>query len=154
MIIQPANYPDCLKGHPELQGVFVGGCVARGEGSRFRHKAHAHNSGEHKGWICILSARRLECKELLLHELAHLISGCGHTDKWRKVLLELGGTLDVVFEKNSDKIMMRDYHKRIRKGECKGGFRSFTVCGKETTETEYNKVVNKQFSRSVLHAKT
>jgi hypothetical protein len=81
---------------PEVKGVFVGGCVARGDGSRFRAKAHAHSRGEHAGWICFLSAKRLECRELILHELAHILTGEGHTDKWRRELLRLGGTLNLV----------------------------------------------------------
>jgi hypothetical protein len=35
------DYPE-FNQYPELKGVFVGGCVLRGDGSSFRHKAHAH----------------------------------------------------------------------------------------------------------------
>jgi hypothetical protein len=46
---------------PELLGIFVGGCIERGVGSRFRHQAHAHchPKDAHKGWVCVLSHRRL-----------------------------------------------------------------------------------------------
>lgn len=98
--------------HPAVAGVFVGGCVARGDGSRFRAKAHAHTQGEHSGWICILSARRLSSKMLMLHELAHIITGCGHTDPWRECLLALGGTLDEVWEGKD--CILKSYHKRRR----------------------------------------
>lgn len=79
---------------PEVAGVFVGGCVARGDGSSFRHTAHSHTEGTHKGWICVRAARRLSERVLMLHELAHILTGEGHTDKWRAKLLELGGTLE------------------------------------------------------------
>jgi len=80
--------------HTEVKGVFVGGCVKRGVGSRFRAKAHAHTFGnDYQGWICFLSAKRLSSKELCIHEAAHIITGEGHTDKWREKVKELGGTI-------------------------------------------------------------
>ena len=44
-------------GHYGIHRVFVGGCVARGEGSSFRHKAHVHIAGQFFGWICVRSAK-------------------------------------------------------------------------------------------------
>jgi len=85
--------------------VFVGGCKRRGEGSRFRAKAHSHND---EPVVCYLSTKWLDSRELALHELAHIKSGAGHTDKWRKTLIELGGTLDEVPG------ILRSYHKRSR----------------------------------------
>ncbi len=86
--------------------VFVGGCRRRGEGSRFRAKAHAHSDEK---VICYLSTKWLECKELALHELAHIMTSKEHSDKWRAKLLEIGGTLDEVPG------ILRSYHKRPRK---------------------------------------
>jgi hypothetical protein len=84
--------------------------VERGDGSRFRAKAHAHcNKGdENKGWICILGHKRLTDRMLMLHELAHLIAPGGHNDRWRQVLVDLGGTLDPTPS-------MQSYRKRVRK---------------------------------------
>jgi len=96
---------------PEVIGVFVGGCVERGDGSRFRRKAHAHTQGTHKGWICVLSAKRLVERMLTLHELAHIITGLGHVDKWREKCLELGGTLDLCYDIKG-KVLIGDCHKR------------------------------------------
>lgn len=95
--------------HPGLRGVFVGGCVERGVGSRFRAKAHAHTSGEHRGWICFLSNRWLGERMLWLHELAHAVMREGHTRRWREFLLQIGGTLDEVPG------VLRSYHARPRK---------------------------------------
>lgn len=85
---------------PDLQilrryvvGVFVGGCVVRGDGSRFRRQAHAHTEGSYRGWICYLSAKRLDDTRLAKHEVAHLISGEGHTARFRRVLAILHGGL-------------------------------------------------------------
>jgi hypothetical protein len=107
MIVPREQWPTALHHGPEgaLVGVFVNGCVARGEGSRFRRQAHAHTDGPHQGWICILSAKRLTDTPLLLHELAHIITGEGHTDTWRRMLLQIGGTLDGSRDKG-------DCHKR------------------------------------------
>jgi hypothetical protein len=98
--------------HPELRGVFVGGCVDRGVGSRFRAKAHAHTHGEHRGWICFLSANWLHLRLMWLHELAHVVTREGHTARWRAFLLQIGGTLDKVYD--GDRCVMRSYHPRSR----------------------------------------
>jgi len=102
------QWPAELK-HPEMKGVFVGGCVSRGVGSRFRAKAHAHTSGDHQGWICFLSAKRLTCRMLCLHELAHIVTKEGHTKRWRDYLVQIGGTLDPV------EGILKSYHPRPRK---------------------------------------
>ncbi len=78
--------------------MFVGGCVERGDGSSFRAKAHAHTHSDdaYNGWICVRSAKRLgngKPSMLMLHELAHILTGHGHDDTWRKKLRELGGRI-------------------------------------------------------------
>lgn len=102
-----AQWPECLHGHPKLKGVFVGGCVKRGVGSSFHAKAHAHTSGSAQGWICVRKAERLHDRMLMLHELAHILTEDGHTDRWRARLLELGGTLDPTDS-------LKSYQKRRR----------------------------------------
>ena len=93
------EYP-AFQHYPELKGVFVGGCVDRGDGSSFRAKAHAHTKEPNKGWICVRSAKRLYVQgttrpsKLMWHELAHIMTGHGHDDTWRKEVRWLGGTIN------------------------------------------------------------
>jgi hypothetical protein len=101
-----------LVDHPEVRGVFVGGCVERGVGSRFRAKAHAHFAGPHRGWICFLSAKWLHVRALWLHELAHVVTREGHTARWRLFLLQIGGTLDPVFDNGVG--VLKSYWPRSR----------------------------------------
>lgn len=101
-------WPTLLHEHCAVAGVFVGGCVARGVGSRFRAKAHAHTSGPYKGWLCFLSAARLSDNALVIHELAHILSGKGHTNEWRQMVVNLGGTL-------SETDSLKDYHARAKR---------------------------------------
>lgn len=78
--------------------IFVGGCVARGVGSRFRRQAHAHNGRGDPlfGWVCVLSQRRVLTAsgawgQLMLHEFAHIASpNHGHDEVWRKMARSLG----------------------------------------------------------------
>lgn len=91
------TYPP-FAAHPELVGLFVGGCVERGIGSSFRRQAHAHNypGRDSSGWICVRSPRRLftasgKPSQLMLHELAHILTPKhGHDDKWRAQARSLG----------------------------------------------------------------
>jgi len=95
-----------------FKGVFVGGCIERGEGSSFRAKAHAHccpnskgQQDEYFGWICVRSAKRLyrlngRPSMLMLHELAHILTPFHwHDDAWRKKVRELGGHVGKQYQK-------------------------------------------------------
>lgn len=100
-------------GWKECKGIFVFGCVKRGEDSMFRASAHAHNydGSPVKGWICFRGLRKvgevlqvpimqgdekwdgavLIPSKTLWHEYAHLLTkNQGHTDKWREKMRELG----------------------------------------------------------------
>jgi hypothetical protein len=97
-----------------VEGIFLGGCVARGVGSSFRAQAHAHNDrgDRHFGWICVRSIKRLgqhrfqpqdngktlvvivKASRLLWHEYAHIQTpGHSHDDTWRRKMRELGQPL-------------------------------------------------------------
>ena len=89
---------DEYRDHGTLKGIFLAGCVERGDGSSFRRKAHAHNhrGTPFSGWICIRSRHRLMTKrsgrpsDLMLHELAHLLApNLGHNQTWRRRFKEL-----------------------------------------------------------------
>jgi hypothetical protein len=102
----PAEAHRLYRETPECVGVHVGGCVS--DGRRFRSMAHAHTRGEHRGWICVLAARRLSDPIIAAHELAHLTSGTdGHTDAWRAECVRLGGSLDP-----QGRGSLRGYHRR------------------------------------------
>lgn len=102
------DWPRTLHDAPALLGVYVGGCVERGDGSSFRAQAHAHTAGPWAGWICVRAARRLAQDNLMRHELAHVVTPGGHTDAWRHTLLALGGSLTATRDQ-------KDYHKRERR---------------------------------------
>ncbi len=52
---------DAVQGLAVMMGVFVGGCIDRGEGSSFRARAHAHTSlvSPHYGWVCVRALWRV-----------------------------------------------------------------------------------------------
>jgi len=100
----------------QVGGIFIGGCVARGEGSSFRAKAHAHNcpKDKHFGWICVRSMKRLGefvCNEdsliiitkpsrTMWHEYAHILTpNHGHDDVWRAKMRELGQPIPKRYKK-------------------------------------------------------
>lgn len=105
---------------PEVAGVFVGGCVERGEGSSFRHQAHAHCGAADPflGWVCVRSWRRLETgrterpsdddaivrpSRLMWHEYAHILSGAGHDDRWRAKMRELRQPIPARYKRKARK---------------------------------------------------
>ncbi len=105
---------------PGLKGVFVRGCVVRGEGSSFRARAHAHNFTKDPwfGWICVRSPKRLgttapcdhpgwdavvvKPSRVLWHEYAHILSpNHWHDDAWRGRMRELGQPLPARYVKRT-----------------------------------------------------
>ncbi len=97
--------------------IFVGGCVA-GDAPDFRSHsrvAHAHigKGAPHDKWICVRSTENLGALEwdgdldsmattanpLLWHEYAHVLTGQGHTDKWRAKMRELGQPIPARYRK-------------------------------------------------------
>lgn len=81
--------------------IFIGGCVARGEGSSFRASGHAHTTGPHINWICIRSKKPEVLRlpdgtptNLLKHEYAHILTLEGHTAKFWETLASIGGYME------------------------------------------------------------
>src|SRR6266511_1409611 len=94
---QPLYKPPEWAAFGVVIGVFVGGCIRKGAGSRFRARAHAHNyrTDVAFGWICVLSPKRVRglngrLSRVMWHELAHLLTpDHGHGDRWRQTMREL-----------------------------------------------------------------
>ena len=99
----PTTLYPAFENYPQFHGLFVGGCVERGDGSSFRRKAHAHVVGQWRGWICVRSGKRLYVAGttrpglLMWHELAHLIcdehrASCSvHSPRFWKIMVSLCG---------------------------------------------------------------
>lgn len=101
----------------EVKGIFVRGCVDRGEGSSFRAKAHSHNYKNRPlncGWICVRAFKRLgevvtnndgtqelvKPSRLLWHEYAHILTpNHHHDDTWRNKMKELHQPLIKQYDK-------------------------------------------------------
>lgn len=86
-----AVWPDALRTRSALAAVYVGGCGLSG-GRLGRQRAHTH-TGLRAPVICYRDDEVLKDEQTTLHELAHAISGEGHTARFRRVLKEIGGGL-------------------------------------------------------------
>ena len=83
-------------------GVFIGGCVKRGDGSSFRRKAHAHcyTGYPYRGWICIRSPKRVytdgtgQLSTLVWHEVGHIWRRSWtqkQVEAWARKMVKRGG---------------------------------------------------------------
>jgi hypothetical protein len=99
----PYNGADCGEvpvpdDMPGVRGVFLGGCVANGIGTRLgngrrpHHRAHAHLGKEDPfhGWVCFQNPEFLQIPQLRAHELAHVTTDQGHTAAWRAEMTRQG----------------------------------------------------------------
>lgn len=88
--VQPI--PDDMR-VPGVKGVYVGGCVARGLGSigglAYAH-AHLRPRDSWRGWVCFQHPNDMKRKSARMHELAHILTGEGHTRRWRETMHYLG----------------------------------------------------------------
>ncbi len=78
---------------PGVKGVYVGGCVAKGLGSIGRQAfAHVHLQSRDawRGWVCFQHPKDLKRRRTRMHELAHILTGEGHTRRWRETMAYLG----------------------------------------------------------------
>lgn len=84
--------------HPKVKSISVGGCPCPDDclkpmfirGKKYLPMAIAHDDIGH---ISFINKRVMNIKYIQIHELAHILTKEGHTDKWRNTVLELGGTL-------------------------------------------------------------
>jgi hypothetical protein len=89
------KWPRYLLKHKEVKGICVGKCVARKpketETVLADANAHAHLIGSYSGWICVLKPEGLRNRSLMLHELAHVLTGGNHSLAFLAKLEELHG---------------------------------------------------------------
>lgn len=125
--VLPTNkYPLCLRGYKEITGIYVGGCI-RGRDSRFYRSednkrialAHSHPRGKYRGWLCVPFKTRLRTRNLMLHELAHILCGAagikrGHNRHWRWTMCKLGGVL-YPYELVGSTLSSKDHRRFIDK---------------------------------------
>lgn len=104
VILPRALYPAAIKPHARrIRGVCLFGCIDPSGATPLRaeHEAHVHVDRSARvafeGWICIRTARALGFRELLLHEVAHLLTRRGHDERWRRKVREIGGKLGPVW---------------------------------------------------------
>lgn len=104
--------PEFMKEHKELKGICVGGCILTGkwhkgtkvkdengeyvkneDGKFIRHHvaahAHTHPEDPRQGFICFSTLESLQKETTCKHELAHIITGEGHTKKWAEAYVGL-----------------------------------------------------------------
>ena len=95
-------WPKYLRQFPELRFISVGACRYSWEwndSNGIKELAHAHSSRARRdraffGTICLRKASLLDCRDLMIHEVCHLLEGAdNHDDKWRQWVLAYGGTL-------------------------------------------------------------
>jgi hypothetical protein len=99
LIKNKSKFPKCVQSFKELKGICIGKCIDKFSEIPTEHYAHAHsvNGDSHQGWICLKYKFQLKEKYTLLHEVAHLMANklCSvpiHGKKWRKAVIEIGGT--------------------------------------------------------------
>lgn len=106
IITDRSLFPKCIRQFNEVRKICVGGCY-RGEenyivdGEKFFAHAHVIKAeyclrpeyDEFRGVICLKHKFLLRNKNLLLHEVAHLLTPHdSHGKDWKETLLKIGGT--------------------------------------------------------------
>ena len=98
-----------------VKGICVARCVEQNKWDRPRgtervgELAHAHLSGTSAGWICVrypndvLRHGSRHVSATVMHEYAHLVSGTGHDDSWRKAMADLGQVIAPRYRKRPRK---------------------------------------------------
>lgn len=102
LIKKRSQFPKCVRYFAVLKGICVGECVNKSstistEDVPAVGHAHADITDPYHGWVCLQYKCQLKEKYTLLHEVAHLIANRynntpDHGKKWRKTVVEIGGT--------------------------------------------------------------
>ncbi len=100
------NQPVPTDMQPDVIGVYVGGCIGTGlgllKGNAHAH-AHAFRNDPHRGWVCFQHPDDLNNEATRMHELAHIRTGHGHTDKWRAEMVRLGQPITPRYQRRQKK---------------------------------------------------
>ena len=114
MILDRSEYPKFLLDFPQLKGISYDGCVANWREPGYV-LAHTHPvDDEFHGWLCFRNKMLLKDHQLIKHELAHLLTGHGHDDVWRKKLIQLGGHIEQYefrYDKRRPAVHVPCFHK-------------------------------------------
>lgn len=94
-----------------LTGVHIGPTCVDGtefghavvDGKRQEVAAHAHTEGSKRDLGMICAKTLSELRELLVHEMAHLVTRTGHDDPWRRSVHRLGGKVEAAYRKRPRK---------------------------------------------------
>src|SRR5277367_2219471 len=90
-------FPPVLANHPEVKGICIQECVTMMDPpeNSLAH-THVYHSDQFLGWICFRDLSCIIDEQVVLHELAHLLTREYHIHDsvWRKKLVELGGHMD------------------------------------------------------------
>lgn len=120
-IKQRSKFPVCIRYIEELNGICIGGCINKDLWDDAVAHAHCNNNTLNQGWICLKYKTQLLERYTLLHEAAHLIVNKSsyiphHGVKWRKVLVELGGTY-ASYPSYNKNWSYRDYSPKFKFGK-------------------------------------
>jgi len=91
-------FPPVLLKYPQVKGVCIQECVTMMGVPPENSLAHTHvyHSDQFLGWICFKDLACIADEQVVLHELAHLLTTDHHIhdSAWRKKLVELGGHMN------------------------------------------------------------
>lgn len=121
-ILKKTDYPRVLKAYPQIKGVSFGKCISDKTNrwyEPYQVLAHTHvgEDDPHHGWMCFRDRYLLRDKQLVIHELAHLLTGHGHDNTWRDKVLELGGHLDsYLIDSRREYTRVPCFHEKCMRG--------------------------------------
>lgn len=96
-ILKKQFVPPFLAQFPEFKGACIHECIGGNHLPRFvLAESHVYPKDAFRGWICFKNLFCLLDKQLLIHEMSHVLTDYnqGHSDAWRAKVLELGGHLN------------------------------------------------------------
>jgi hypothetical protein len=99
------EWPKCLLPYSEVKEIWVNGCKDGDDDwitPTHYTNAHTHTWATFRGGVICMPHRFLtRSRDLMLHELAHVLVGCHHKhdEIWENKFLQLGGTNHPIWRK-------------------------------------------------------